>query len=82
MDKFNALEEGKEFIASKEKKVQTVLGKHENGTHFVIKSSTGKIYAWGIEQFMKDVEDGTKVMINGTQFTSSGTSVDVSKWKA
>lgn len=58
---------------AKEKKLQTVTGIDKTGQFFRIKSSTGKEYWWSIQQFEKDLDEGTKVMVNENQFQTNGT---------
>ena len=72
---FNAKEHLKERAENKTKKVQTILGVDATNMFYQIESSAGKIYWWSIQQFEKDILEGTKTFVkdNDSQFTSNGT---------
>lgn len=60
---------------SKERKVQTIVGIDKTNMFFQIKSSTGKLYWWSIDQFEKDIKEGTKELVEGSdnEFITKGT---------
>jgi len=61
--------------AAKVKKVQTIVAVDKTGMFFQIKSSTGKLYWWSIDQFEKDIKEGTKELVEGSdnEFITKGT---------
>lgn len=61
------------LAANKEKKVQTIVAVDKTGLFFQIKSSTGKLYWWSIQQFEKDIKEGTKEFISDNEFITKGT---------